>query len=738
MVIFTHSRSRILFALLLLSCCTSNRFSTPSENSESEVTPVQQPIEVSGQILSDTEQLKLELTRTLLNPISIRELGEAEDPVEWMAAWWDAYDPTPGTLANEAFYVYQQRAAWLRYRFPDAPLPDLPEPWRSFLRFGYWDEILTDNTFIQQERLRRTQSGGRPARTDLGTAGRLASIDVAATQVLVYQTPEPFQLSILRDEVIEGARGLTIPSLEGVWDLLEDPGADADRRKQALTTVSWYELPEIAERLLTIPESFFTGLEDELETCFRRLTIRRAYCMDTRGAQRLAAITAAGADAGLQLSRTLTTEYPASQFFADLAVLTEEYFSTRRSAFRGLHPALRDDPEALLTKLDLQFHSEESVTGWDWRGDMALVYGPPNSIIEAEHLAHYVFGQPAVYRVTSGILGTVDAVITTDPVDRYVRDLREMIRTDRSASRVAADELMAMIPEATAVSDALIVQLNRLIPPSSRRIHYGMAELAIDITADVITFPNLDGSIEIFASVGIPYGEVFIQSSLSTMSTQTETSCLLFDNEGELVISTWHDEGFSVERPQGSTESLYLVDSFNFTTDPGEYILYCSVRDPVSEKATGRLFLLDLQLSDTPGPVISPIALAATIEPGETEGIFQRGEYQILPYPGRSLLFSEEIWLYSEISNLALSEFGSYSWQETYFIVPAREDMGIISFTPGMEHTTIRPHAERYIEVDLSSLEGEYGGALYIVVMVTDTISGQSALAAAFFRIFRP
>ncbi|MFC1629169.1 hypothetical protein ACFL3H_08675 [Gemmatimonadota bacterium] len=690
------------------------------------------------QQLTAEELLDLELTRVLLTSIAERDLDLSDDPVAWMAAWWERHDPTPGTLTNEAYYVFQQRAGYLSERFPGVPLADITEPWRSFLLFGYWDEILTGNQFIQVERLSRNRSDRQQVGTDLITANRLEMMNVAATQVLIYQTPAPFHISILREEVIEGAPGLTIPSLAGVWDLIEDPEADIEQRREALITVSWYELPEIAERLLSIPDTFIADLRGDLDACLRRLTVRRSYCLDQKGTQRLAAITAAGADEGFQLSRTLAPDYPTSQFFSDLASLTEAYFSNRQSEFRGLHPALRDNPEALLTKLDLQFHSESSVTGWDWRGNMSLVYGPPNYISDAGHKAHYIFGRPTIYRVTSGMLGTVDAVEIEDPVDQYVRDLREMIRTGRSESRMAADELMAMIPEATMVSDSLIVQLNRLIPPSSRRVHYGRPDLMIDITADVITLPNRDGSIEIFASMGIPYGDVFIESSGSSVSTQAETSCLLFDGDGELVLSTWHDGGFNIERPQGRTESLYLVDSFNFTTDPGEYILYCSVRDPISEKATGRLFLLDLQLTDTPGPVISPIALAATIDPGEREGIFQRGEYQILPYPGRSLLFSEEIWLYSEISHLERSEFGSYSWQETYFIVPAQETMGIVSFSPGAEHTIINPHTERYIEVDLSSFEGEYGGALYIVVMVTDTISGRSALAAAHFRIFRP
>jgi len=378
------------------------------------------------------------------------------------------------------------------------------------------------------------------------------------------------------------------------------------------------------------------------------------------------------------------------------------------------------------------------MTGWDWRGDVSLVYGPPNNIIEGSHTTNFIFGYPITYMVISGILGTVKVVEIASPIKRYIDDLQEMITAGRTENRIAADNLMAMIPGAATVSDSLIVQLNRLIPPSSRRIHYGLAHLAIDLTADVITLPNRDGSIDIFASLGIPFEEVFRRTTPSGVRTRAETSCTLFDGEGEIVRTIWHDEGFTIERPEGGTENLFLVDSFNFTADPGEYILYCSVRDPITERATGRIFLLDLNVTDAPGPVISPIALAATIDLGDTEHVFKRGDYQILPYPGRSLLFSEQIWIYAELSKLDRSEFGSYSWKETYYIIPAREDMGIISFSPGTERTILQPFSERYIEVDLSTLEGEYGGPIYIVMMITDLVSGQSALAAAFFRIFRP
>ncbi|MFC1529123.1 hypothetical protein ACFL6R_00220 [Gemmatimonadota bacterium] len=733
---------------LLLTACVSIGFSIPVTEPESppalqpESGPPAEPIPefTTPQILTLTprEQDDFDLTLALLNSIQRQQLSVAADPAGWMESWWNAHDPTPGTPANEAFDVFQQRADYLRESFPGQSLTDIEEPWNSFLRFGPWDEILIGNGFIRTERFRRLETDRRRTRGEPAGVEQLEIIDMAATLVLIYQVPQPFHLSLLRGDVIDGWRPLTIPSLEGIWDLIEDPETELELRRGALRTLSWYELPEIADRLLGIPESVFKGLEEEFDACLRRLTVRRSYCIGRKGAQRLAVITAVGADTDFQLSRTLADDYPAHQFSADLEVLIETYQAARESTFRGLHPALRDDPEALINKLELQFASDLSTTGWDWRGDLSLVYGPPNNIIEESHTAQFIFGYPITYQVISGILGSVEVVTTADPIERYVGDLQEMIETGRAENRVAADNLMAMIPEVTSVSDSLIVQLNRLIPPSSRRVHYGLARLALDITADVITFPNRDGSIDIFASIGIPYNDVISRTTPTGIRTRAETSCVLFDGEGELVASIWHDEGFTIDSPEGGTENLFLVDSFNFTTDPGEYILYCSVRDPIAERATGRIFLLDLNVSETPGPVISPIALAANIEIGDTEHVFTRGEFQILPYPGRSLLFTEQIWIYAELSNLQRSEYGSYSWKETYYIIPAREDMGIISFSPGTEQTILRSYSERYIDVGLSTLEGEYGGPIYIVMMITDLVSGQSALAAAFFRIFRP
>jgi len=714
--------------LLFISCSSigitshqSKQETDPGSQSVVEPLPelVPELIVQPVHILTDQERDNLDLLKALLRSPQRLELNDAADPVDWMTGWWEEHDPTPGTTSNEALEAFQLRATWLRERFPGISLSDLQEPWKSFLSFGQWDEILTGHSFIRTNLFTGHQAS---AQEEWTVFNRLQVLDGKASHILIYQVPFPLHLSLLEGAIINGGQSLSIPPLEGVWDLIEHPEADLDQRREALRALSWYELPKVAERLLSIPDSDFNGLQDELDACRRRLTVRRAYCLGMKGAQRLAAITAAGADTRLQLSRTLVDDYPAHQW----------------SNFISLHPALQEDPAALLRRLELQFSSDLSITGWDWRGDLSLVCGPPSLILESSHTAYYAFGEPVSIQVVSGLVGTVSVVQSTGPIERYTRDLQNIIEARRTESQTAADNLLALIPEAASVSDSLIVQLNRLIPPPSHGVQYSSSNLWLDITADVISFPNRDGSIEIFASLGIPFTGISLYTSPSGFRTSMETSCVLYDGDGELIESIWHNEGFNTNKPDGDTKNLYLVDSFNFNIVPGEYLLYCSVRDPMAGQAAGQLFLLDLHISNTRGPVISPIALAAAVESGDSERAFSRGEYQLVPYPGRSLLFTEKIMLYTEISQLQRSNYGSYSWQETYYIIPAQEDMGIISFSPGYENTLLRSHAERYIEVDLSTLEGNYSGPIYIVVMITDAISGRSALAAAYFNIFRP
>ena len=149
------------------------------------------------------------------------------------------------------------------------------------------------------------------------------------------------------------------------------------------------------------------------------------------------------------------------------------------------------------------------------------------------------------------------------------------------------------------------------------------------------------------------------------------------------------------------------------------------------------LLPLDIRSEETPGIHISQIALAGTVNATEEQGSFIRGNHRIIPYPGRNLLYGENIWLYYEITGLDRSDLGDYAWEESYFIIPDQPGQGIVRIIPGLIQSGLRPDVERSFMVDLSVMESEYEGPFFIIIFITDVISGQSDLSVAQFNIYR-
>jgi hypothetical protein len=672
---------------------------------------------------------ELVLTATVCSASDRRDLLASDDPDQWIRTWWLQRDPSPGTAENEALDVFRQRAEYLSHRFADVPLSEVPEPWMSFLKNGHWDRILSGARFLSQQRYGRDR--GAPARL------RGVVLGYRPSDVLRYETPMAHDVVLQDGRVVEGAVEPIIPSLDAVWSVLEDGNSPRDIRRKALVDLSWYELPAVARRLLDIPGRVNADVRRDLDACFRRLAVRRAYALGEQGAQRLAAAAAAGLAPRLQLSRTLLPEYTAEQLRSDLDALLQEGGAEHRGGVRAPHPLLWSSPERLLDQLAGRYSGPGSVTGWDWRGDLSLAYGPPHHTIDEEHIVYYVHGYPAIYRVRSGVLGEIDATLDRDLVQRHLGALQEEARTRSAENRSISEEIRRVVPEASSVADSLLWQLHKLLPPLPRRMNYQNAAVALNIEADVVSFPNQDGSVELMVSLGIPYREANLQASLEGLQTRLETYCLLLEMPSQPLWDEWHDRGFTAQRPSGVTDDLYLVDAFTHAVDPGEYILYCSALEPQTGRSAGMIFILDLRTVEGGGPVLSPIALARQVEEQAEDEAFKRGDYRILPYPGRNLLYGEDIWIYFEINGLERSEFGDHAWEESYYFIPDQANTGIVRISPERLNSSLQSHVDRYIMIDLTQMESEYTGPLYILVVVVDAVSGRSGLTAARFKMFR-
>jgi len=676
---------------------------------------------------TEDEVRDISLTVLLLNPGRIRALMSSEDPLAWIAEYWERNDPSPDTPENEALEVLRQRARYLNDLFPGLPLNEIPEPWESFLRNGHWD-------WIQSGILPFTLRYIDDARsTPVRTAYRDSIL--FATDILLYNSPEPFMVAIYENDVIGGPEDPKIASLRRAWETLENPRSSRSRKGSALRRITWYEIPSFARRLLDIPDSSLADLGDALDEHFRRMALRRAYCLGTDGARRLAAITAAGASPRLQLTRAAGEEYATEQYLSDLRKLLEDRRDSDPPRSERPHPSLLRQPEGFLVELAERFPTTESVTGWDWTGDLYLAFGPPLFFFAERRTAYYTHRYPVTLGIRSGVLGAVDRVILEDVIQEYIENNYRDIWGRRAQARTIVEDLKSIIPEASRATESLLDQLNKLLPPESRTVGLQHAYNAFDITADLIAFQEPAGSVDVLASVGVPFNEIRLSGTEPLLWTNLETSCLLLRSTLYPVWDELHD-GFPVERPRGSSEYLYLVDTFRYKAEPGSYILYCSALDPDTEKSGGVIIPLDVRSEDEPGLRISQIALAGIVDDIEQRGAFIRGAHGIVPYPGRNLLYGEDIWLYFEISGLERSDVGDYAWEESYYIIPDRKDLGVVRIVPGLTHSALQPDVERSFMVDLSVMEKEYAGPFFVVVLVTDIEAGQNALSVARFNIY--
>ena len=250
-----------------------------------------------------------------------------------------------------------------------------------------------------------------------------------------------------------------------------------------------------------------------------------------------------------------------------------------------------------------------------------------------------------------------------------------------------------------------------------------------------MVFTDSTEVLDIMASIGIPYNQIGLLDFNNSLQTRLETSYQLLWDVAYPQWSEQHDGGFTLERPSGSSEDLFLVDTFRYQVESGNYFLYCSALDPDTERSGGVVIPIDMRYEESDGPRISPIAIAGEIRSLEQTNAFVRGDNTIIPYPGRNLLFGEDVWLYYEIDDLEYSGYGDYAWEEDYFVIPDSPNEGIVHITSGIIHNSITPNISRTFIIDLSEMENTYAGPIIMVILITDNVSGNTAISAARFNV---
>ncbi len=672
------------------------------------------------------------LTAFLAQPSVRRSMYTADDVVEWLDNYWQELDPTPGTPENEALSVYRNRAAFLQRKFPDTPFGEWLEPWGLFLRYGLPDSRGPEHPPWQMLR-----------------APRFSSRRSGQAWCLNYTTPWTFTFTLGL-----GSQPSTSsfrkpprkpPSLEGAWETLEDPASPPSRRRRALAYICWYELPEVAERLLQVPQERFSGITDMRQLALHRLTVRSSYLLEPQAVRRLAALIAAGGSAETFLRRAISGQYSSSALRQDLEVLEDmrsQLQVVERMPNRGPNIELWDDPEMLLRELARKFPSDDRITGWDWRGDLYLAYGRPAYLNTRQRLAYFTWGTPEALGIGDTMLGWVETARIEDTLGNFIDIAAEEVRTrQRKGSSAAATLAGALRGESgkrgAPSRKAMMEQLHVLAPPPVYQVGMPPMISTLPLTMDAVAFPTPGDSMEVQVSFGIPTEAVQIHETEGGYTMNLRTKLTLLDHELRLVHSTTRYKGYLIEGTPEIKDRFFL-DTVRFMTPPGSYIVYLSAEDPETETSGGALLSLDLAPYGTDQLQVSPILLAMDIRPAQGSGKFVRGGSRILPAPSRYLLFGKDLFFYYEISNLTESQFHDYVWNESYYIIPHSPDEGIITISPDHDYTRLQPRASRDMQIDLSSLAATYEGPISLVVLVTDIISQQQAIGVTLFNLRRP
>ncbi|MFC1500472.1 hypothetical protein ACFL6T_05595 [Candidatus Zixiibacteriota bacterium] len=699
--------------------------------------PRVKPVALPDRFIPQDRLLDLQIAAFLGSGADRRAMQKAEDPLLWLDEFWLENDPSPGTPENEALLVYRQRATWLQSRFPGTSFGELPTLWSTFLRFGLPDMVgnkpLLDSGF---------QTRGRSGTT---VAGR--SLFHNYTR-LRYGSPRPFMLVIEEESgpavAIDRTPPRRHPTLEEAWSDLEDPTATVWHKQRALIHLSWYELSGIVERLLTIPVHLLAGCEEQFDDALIRLGVRSCYLLQADEIRRVAVLRSAHADPRMVVQRILTGHYTPDELRQDLE--QSEGISTagtklERTPNRGPHMELRQDPEKLIAEILQAYPSETRLTGWDWRGDAVLCFGPPAWTEKDDRIMYFTWGTPEVIQVGESMLGMALGDRIEDTLMNFLGLASEEVNTRQMKGLAAGTTLSLALRSDTddqrqSSRTRILEQLHVLAPPHVYQIGLPLNSRQLPITMDAVAFPAGIDSIEIQASIGIPTSAVQIHQTAEGYTTDLRTSLVVFDHTLNVVYSEVRSLGYLIEGT-AEIEDRFLLDTFRFTTSPGSYIAYLSAEDPVAGTSGGSIQNLDFNWHSSPGLQVSPIMLASSVEFAPGEGKFHRGEYYILPAPGRYLFAGSDLHIYFEISNLAPSEFGDHVWSESYYVIPDSPDAGIVTIGEDRDYTRLAPLASRSMQIDLSGLEAVYEGPIFVVVLVTDKTSGEQAIGVTRFNIRR-
>ncbi|MFC1500626.1 tetratricopeptide repeat protein [Candidatus Zixiibacteriota bacterium] len=278
----------------------------------------------------------------------------------------------------------------------------------------------------------------------------------------------------------------------------------------------------------------------------------------------------------------------------------------------------------------------------------------------------------------------------------------------------------------------------------------------IDPMDSVVTFRGEGGQ------TAVEYAFALLPDEFGSFRSMTGVYATI-DVEVNLFTEDWiraAGVGDSARRletiPQVSIRGIPLfVDATRMEVTPGTYLLTTLLIDPETGKRARAEETVELPDYSGDELMMSNILPAAYIGLADdtSRPRFIRGDLEVLPLPGRAIQADQALFIYYEVYNLSMDQFGATEYQVEYLVREAPENRRLATrlfhtvqsflgqgrrptgVASSVTRTGIRPDLFSYLEIDVSQLEPQ----TYILELhVTDLNNGEMTSGSLLFRTLPP
>ena len=274
------------------------------------------------------------------------------------------------------------------------------------------------------------------------------------------------------------------------------------------------------------------------------------------------------------------------------------------------------------------------------------------------------------------------------------------------------------------------------------------ATAPLDFFFDLARFKGEDGStLEVY--FGIPTNDLdYVAGGHGRSTAYLKRGLALFDENNKPVYRSTEEMELYTSGPVDTTQIAFVPEMDRISVAPGTYRLSVQILDTSSEKSQvyNREVVLSAYGDDSLR--LSDIQMATTIRPGRGRK-FSKGEIEVVPNPSLSYMPGQPVFVYYEVYNLKMDEFGTTKYRVSYELQSLHKgnvavrilnalgrlvgiDRKAEVVTVEYAHEGGKANEYGYLQLDMSNTDP---GHQLLIVKVSDEIADRQATSAVSFAI---